>query len=94
MLHRPLVLTEAEREHSIHRMDIDVMKSFEVDEDGNAIKDSRMISMRDVRDVLKDWKKLLTVVFNILATLPVSAFGTFLPLVVKGKIHRSLCIRF
>jgi hypothetical protein len=79
------VLTQAEREYSLHRMDSDVMKNFEVDEDGNAIKDTRMISMRDVRDVLIDWKKLLTVVFNILATLPVSAFGTFLPLVIKGR---------
>jgi hypothetical protein len=68
-------------------MDIDVMKNFEVDQDGNAIKDTRMVSMRDVKDVLTDWKKLLTVVFNILATLPVSAFGTFLPLIVKGMQH-------
>jgi hypothetical protein len=81
------VLSKAEREHSLHRMDIDVMKNFEVDQDGNAIKDTRMLSMRDIRDVLTDWKKLLTVVFNILATLPVSAFGTFLPLVVKGMQH-------
>ncbi|PMD34967.1 MFS general substrate transporter [Hyaloscypha variabilis F] len=77
-------LTQTEREHSLRRMDIDVMKNFEVDEDGNAIKETRMISMRDIRDALTDWKKLLTVVFNILATLPVSAFGTFLPLIVKG----------
>jgi hypothetical protein len=42
-----------------------------------------MVSMRDIKDVVMDWKKLLTVVFNILATLPVSASGTFLPLVVK-----------
>lgn len=63
------------------------MKNFEVDQDGNAIKDTRMLSMRDIRDVLTDWKKLLTVVFNILATLPVSAFRTFLPLVVKGMQH-------
>jgi hypothetical protein len=82
------VLTEAEREHSIRRMDIDVMKNLEVDEDGNSIKESRMISMRDIREVLKDWKKLLTIVFNILATLPVSAFGTFLPLVVKGNSYK------
>jgi hypothetical protein len=81
-----LVLTQTEREHSLRRMDIDVMKNFEVDEDGNAIKETRMISMRDIRDVLTDWKKILTVVFNILATLPVSAFGTFLPLIVKGKL--------
>jgi len=81
-----LVLTQTEREHSLRRMDIDVMKNFEVDEDGNAIKETRMISMRDIRDALTDWKKLLTVVFNILATLPVSAFGTFLPLIVKGRL--------
>jgi hypothetical protein len=40
--------------------------------------------MRDIRDVPTDWKKPVTVVFNILATLPVSAFGTFLPLIVQG----------
>lgn len=38
-----------------------------------------MLSVRDIKDVLTDWKKILTVLFNILATLPVSAFGTFLP---------------
>lgn len=65
-------------------MDIDVMKGLEVDQDGNAIKESRMISFRDIKEVLLDWKKIVTVIFNILATLPVSAFGTFLPLVVKG----------
>lgn len=86
MAKNSLVLTQTEREHSVRRMDIDVMKNFEVDEDGNAIKETRMISMRDIRDVLTDWKKLLTVVFNILATLPVSAFGTFLPLIVKGRL--------
>jgi hypothetical protein len=71
-------------------MNIDVMKSFEVDQEGNAIKDTRMISRRDIRDVLRDWKKLVTVIFNILATLPVSAFGTFLPLIVKGKVPNQL----
>jgi hypothetical protein len=65
-------------------MDIDQMKVHEVDAEGNPIKETRMVSMRDIKDVVVDWKKLLTVVFNILATLPVSAFGTFLPLVVKG----------
>jgi hypothetical protein len=65
-------------------MDIDQMKIHEVDAEGNPIKETRMVSMRGIKDVVVDWKKLLTVVFNILATLPVSAFGTFLPLVVKG----------
>jgi len=30
-------------------MDIEVIKNYEVGEDGNAIKDTRMISMRDIR---------------------------------------------
>lgn len=66
------------------------MKNFEVDGDGNPIKETRMISIRDIKDVMTDWKKLITVVFNILATLPVSAFGTFLPLIVKGMGYSGL----
>lgn len=42
------------------------------------------ITRRDVLDAITDYKKLLTVVFNVLATLPVSAFSYFMPLVVKG----------
>lgn len=42
------------------------------------------ITRRDVLDAVTDWKKLITVMFNVLATLPVSAFGYFMPLIVKG----------
>jgi predicted MFS family arabinose efflux permease len=42
------------------------------------------VTRRDVLDAVTDWRKLLTVVFNVLATLPVSAFGYFMPLIVKG----------
>lgn len=42
------------------------------------------ITRRDIKDAVTDWKKLVTVIFNILATLPVSAFGTFMPLIVQG----------
>lgn len=65
-------------------MEVDVAASVEYDAEGRPKQESRGITRRDATDVLKDWKKLLTVVFNILATLPVSAFGTFLPLVVSG----------
>lgn len=44
----------------------------------------------DVLDAVKDWKKLLTIVFNILATLPVAAFSTFMPLIVKGMGYTGL----
>lgn len=79
-----------ERKHAIYRMNIDVMKVHEVDAEGNLIKETRMVSLRDITDVVTDWKKLLTVVFNILATLPVSAFGTFLPLIVKGMKYSGI----
>jgi hypothetical protein len=71
-------------------MDINVMKRLEVDEDGNATKDTFMISVRDVKDVFKDLKKLLTLVSKILATLPVTAFGTFPPLIFKGNNPQNL----
>jgi len=57
-------------------MNIDVMKNFEVDEDGNAIKRNPHDQHERYQRRTHDWKKLVTVVFNILATLPVSAFGT------------------
>ncbi|ORY90695.1 major facilitator superfamily domain-containing protein [Leucosporidium creatinivorum] len=44
---------------------------------------------RDVKDAL-DWRKVLIVVGNICATLPVSAFGVFAPLVVKGMGYTAL----
>jgi predicted MFS family arabinose efflux permease len=47
-------------------------------------KKTGTVTRRDVRDAVTDWKKVVTIVFNVLATLPVSAFGYFMPLIVKG----------
>ena len=77
-------LSSKERAHAVHRMQIDIVDTPEIDVEGNYIEESRRVTWRDVRDTFMDWKKLVTICFNILATLPVSAFGTFLPLVVKG----------
>jgi MFS family permease len=77
-------LTPAERLHAVHRMEVDMADDLDIDAEGRVVKENKMVTKRDVLDALKDWKKLFTVVFNIFATLPVSAFGTFLPLVVKG----------
>lgn len=61
---------------------------------GEEFRDDGKVTKRDVVDAVTDWKKLITVVFNILATLPVSAFGTFMPLIVAGMgyegVHASL----
>ncbi|AEO64589.1 uncharacterized protein THITE_2110885 [Thermothielavioides terrestris NRRL 8126] len=73
-------LNSAERAHAVSRMERDLAGAQEVTEYGQ----SEGITVRDILDVLKDWKKLLIIVFNILAVLPVTAFTTFLPLVVEG----------
>ncbi|KAL4812285.1 major facilitator superfamily domain-containing protein [Aspergillus spinulosporus] len=71
-------LTPEERAHAMKRMERDNAQARE------AAEDESKITARDVMDVLKDWKKLLIVVFNILSVLPVTAFTTFLPLIVEG----------
>ncbi|KAL4915369.1 major facilitator superfamily domain-containing protein [Aspergillus aurantiobrunneus] len=73
-------LTPAERAHAIKRMDQDDAHAG----DSTSHEEDSSITLRDVLDVLKDWKKLLIVVFNILSVLPVTAFTTFLPLIVEG----------
>jgi len=54
---------------------------------GEDAEDDQKISQRDIRDAVTDWKKLVTIMFNILAILPVSAFATFMPLIVQGKSY-------
>ncbi|KAK0634128.1 major facilitator superfamily domain-containing protein [Immersiella caudata] len=79
-------LNEREREHAVMRMGRDLAGGQE-EEDGK----SRMAELKkDVVDVLKDWKKLLTVVCNITAVVPVTAFTTFLPLIVQGMGYKGI----
>lgn len=79
-------LTPVERQHAVNPMQRDYISHMDLDLDGNTIRNSSndSITTRDITDVLKDWKKLLIILFNILAVLPVTAFTTFLPLVVQG----------
>lgn len=72
-------LNAEERAHAVYRMQVDIAGT---QEEGDA--DSTSVSKRDFIDVAKDWKKLLTVICNITTVLPVTAFTTFLPLVVQG----------
>lgn len=74
------VLKPSEAAHAVARMEADVAG---VSREGAQNKTGG-VTRRDVLDAATDWKKLLTVVFNVLATLPVSAFGYFMPLIVKG----------
>lgn len=110
-------LTEVEKGHALRRMERDLQVGFDsaigdrIDSDGDlyAAKDDQKITMRDITDVFRDWKKLLVISFNILSVLvrfglyslkmlcftdeslkPVTAFTTFLPLVVQGMGYQGV----
>jgi MFS family permease len=83
-------LTKTEKQHAVRRMQIDQEAGQEYDEYGQPIPDSHSITRRDITDVLKDWRKLLLILFNILAILPVSAFTVFLPLIVQGMGYAGI----
>ncbi|KAL4941789.1 hypothetical protein BDV06DRAFT_235820 [Aspergillus oleicola] len=77
-------LTAEERVHARKRMEADDAHAGKISESESKI------TTRDVFDVLKDWKKLLIVVFNILSVLPVTEFTTFLPLIVEGMGYEGV----
>ncbi|SPO07203.1 uncharacterized protein DNG_09897 [Cephalotrichum gorgonifer] len=68
-------LSPKEHQHAVHRMEIDTQ--------GRPTGSGR-ISWRDITDVLKDWKKLLIILFGICAITSMNAFPAFLPLLVQG----------
>lgn len=72
-------LTPEERLHAVRRMELDLAGTQE-----GAEISGKGVTKRDVLDVARDWKKLLTIVCNIFCVLPVTGFTTFLPLVVQG----------
>ena len=81
-----VVLNPRQREHAIARMERDLGEGELANGvDASEVKGS--ITKRDIIDAITDWKKLVTVMFNIFATLPVSAFSTFMPLVVQGMMR-------
>lgn len=78
-------LNNIERQHAVRRMELDLEGTQE-----RADINGGTITRRDITDVLKDWKKLLIVVCNVLAILPVTAFTTFLPLIVEGMGYEGV----
>jgi MFS family permease len=77
------MLNKAEREHAVYRMDRDTADVDEALGYNNVNLDHR-VSLRNVRDALKDYKKLGVIFFNIFALVPVYGLTTFTPLIVQG----------
>lgn len=78
-------LTPTERLHATRRMELDLAGTQET-----ANISGGTIKKRDIWDVVKDWKKLVIVFCNMLTVLPVTAFTTFLPLIVQGQYRHGL----
>ncbi|GAA6052991.1 hypothetical protein JCM3770_001167 [Rhodotorula araucariae] len=81
---RTWFLNTEEQAHLLKRQKADIAMHTQDAEAGGT-----KTTLRDVKDALH-WRKLLVIVGNILATLPVTAFGTFAPLVVKGMGYTSI----
>jgi len=67
-------LNQAEREHAVRRMErdlADAQEGIEHDEEGRPVVgiSQNKITTRDIVDVLRDWKKLAIILFNILTVL-------------------------
>lgn len=77
-------LTAEERVHAVRRMELDLAGTYEGE------IDERRVSRQNFTDVAKDWKKLSIVLCNIMAVLPVTAFTTFLPLIVEGMGYEGI----
>jgi MFS family permease len=80
-------LSEPERRHAVHRMQID---NPQVDKDGNHVEDNHKVTMQNLFDAITDWRKLLIICCNICSVLPVSVFSVFMPLIVKGMGYNGV----
>ncbi|KAK4160156.1 major facilitator superfamily domain-containing protein [Cladorrhinum sp. PSN259] len=85
-------LSPVERAHAVRRMERDLPGAQEEEDagDGERRGNRWAVLRRDVLDVFRDWKKLLCIVFNITTVLPVTAFTTFLPLMVQGMGYKGV----
>ncbi|KAJ5611114.1 hypothetical protein N7510_007833 [Penicillium lagena] len=89
-VHTAWFLSPTERAHAVGRMVTDLAASQRLEDEAEVVAESDTISLKDITDVLKDWKKLLIMLFNMTGVLPVSAFTTFLPLIVEGMGYNGI----
>ncbi|KAK4150819.1 allantoate transport protein [Chaetomidium leptoderma] len=89
------VLSARERQYAVRRMERDLAGVQEAVEFGG--RDNR-VTVRDIVDVLKDWKKMLIILFNITSVLPgigysgVEAILISVPPFVVGTVGLTLFV--
>jgi MFS family permease len=78
-------LTPEQRLHAVRRLQLDRPEGSGVENLNN-----QKLKWINLLDALSDWKKLLTILFNICATMPVYVFGVFMPVIVMGMGYKSV----
>lgn len=82
-------LNKEERLHAVKRMVIDTAAVDDASGANSEAHDHR-ITLRNIKDALKDWKKILIITCNMCATTPSYGFAIFLPLIVQGMGYSSV----
>ena len=86
------ILSAAEKAHAITRMRVDKGELASISEE-EPIEEtaSRLgrVRWRDITDVMKDWKKLLIILFGIPIITSMNAFPAFLPVLVEGMGYQG-----
>ncbi|KAL3444672.1 major facilitator superfamily domain-containing protein [Aspergillus insuetus] len=76
-------LTPEERTHAVHRMQLDTA-AVDGATGANSEEMDHKVSWINIKTALKDWRKMLIIVWTACATVPAYGFAIFLPLIVKG----------
>ncbi|KAL3483084.1 major facilitator superfamily domain-containing protein [Aspergillus germanicus] len=76
-------LTPEERTHAVHRMQLDTA-AVDGATGANSEEMDHKVSWAHIKTALKDWRKMLIILWTACATVPAYGFAIFLPLIVKG----------
>jgi MFS family permease len=76
-------LTPEERTHAVHRMQLDTA-AVNGATGANSEEMDHKVSWINIKTALKDWRKMLIILWTACATVPAYGFAIFLPLIVKG----------
>ncbi|KAL4808177.1 major facilitator superfamily domain-containing protein [Aspergillus unguis] len=78
-LHTAWFLATDERAHAVHRMALDTASTAEREAGSD-----KGVSLKNIAAALKDWRKMLIILWTGCATVPAYGFAIFSPLIVKG----------
>lgn len=84
-------LTAEERTHAVRRMELDTaIMASAGGEHANSEEHDRRITLKNIIEAFRDWRKMLIVLWTACATVPAYGFSIFLPLIVQGMGYEGV----